>query len=444
MSARIVRIELRRSSAIWTTLTLIVLGAAMLYATTRGWGSRWTQLATWQREYLFVLCPVALGAGAWQARRESRSKTGELFATTARPRWSRVVPTAAAMAIAVAAGYLGMFLAGAVQVAPTAPYFPPGTVPIVAVGMLALVGMVWLGLAIGSLLPSAFTPPAVVVAGLLAMLGLPIAVDQLSKGDGLPTALFLSPVLFRPDDDFVTFAGRLHAAQAGWLAAVALAGLVLFAAARWQTRAAAVVALVLGAGLTLVALPPTEAETTVPDLAARRLVCTDDAPRVCVATVHADALDDLREPGREALAILAAKLPQPPTSVAESPTSWLDENSRPQPAQTLLVNLDVEANGHSATTGDDLLWELLDGAGTRRCANTANDYLVPRLVVAGWLLDKKPAPGPWDSGETGKAWDAFRRLPPAEQRDRVAALRAASLRCERTDLMTLLIGRSTP
>jgi outer membrane protein assembly factor BamB len=122
MTGRILRIELRRSAAWISGAVVLLLGAAALYVivlTDGGalWDQQWTMLAVFQRQLLVVLWPLALGAGAWQARRDRRSRMGELLSTTARPLWQRAIPTSAAMAIGLAAGYVAMLLTGAVRVA---------------------------------------------------------------------------------------------------------------------------------------------------------------------------------------------------------------------------------------------------------------------------------------------------------------------------------------
>ncbi len=432
MMARILRTELRRSAALGTVLAVAVLGAAMLYAVANAWTGRWGPLALWQREYMFVLWPLALGAGAWQARRESRSKVGELFTTTPRPRWQRVTPTAAAMAIAGAVGYLGMYALGAVRVASTATYFPLGSIPVIAVGMLAMVVAVWLGLAIGSFVPSAFTPPAVVVGGLIGMIGL------LSQGDGLSaTGLLLSPVLFR-EDEFMTVASSVNLGQVVWFAALAASAFILFAAVRWGTRAAAALPAVAGVAVATAILPNDTAAITVPDRSAQALVCTSDAPKICVTKVHASWLDDMRGPAREALTIMSKKLPNAPTAATESITSWVTEKSKQQPTDTLLVEIDVDGRGSTGLS----LWELLDGAGSRRCTNTPNNPSAARLAAAAWLMDKAPPADQDFEGKAHKLWTALRALPAAEQQARVAALRKAALACEDRDITAILTGGS--
>lgn len=78
-------IELRRSAALGAALITVVVGVGALYVSTGRWSTGWMALALAIREYLLLLWPLALAAGAWQGRREHRAKVGELFATTARP-----------------------------------------------------------------------------------------------------------------------------------------------------------------------------------------------------------------------------------------------------------------------------------------------------------------------------------------------------------------------
>ena len=81
-------------------------------------------------------------------------------ASTPRPRGHRTVPTLAAMAVAVVCGYLAMGAAGGLWIIGTAEYLPVQVFVVTAVGVLALIAAVWLGLAVGRLLPSPATAPA--------------------------------------------------------------------------------------------------------------------------------------------------------------------------------------------------------------------------------------------------------------------------------------------
>ena len=112
MGARILRIELRRSVALWAALLIAAVGVFVLFASNPPYQS-WMELVVVQRDIMQLTWPLALAAGAWQARRERASRVEELVATTPRPRRWRVLPIAAAMAIAAVAAYLVMFAGAA-------------------------------------------------------------------------------------------------------------------------------------------------------------------------------------------------------------------------------------------------------------------------------------------------------------------------------------------
>ena len=439
MTGRVLGVELRRSAALWTAVVITLAGIAMLYPVLRGWGGRWTLLAEQQREYLFVLWPLALGAGAWQGRRDARSRVGELFATTPRPVRQRVAPTAVAMAIGVVLGYLGMFAAGAVQVLFTATYFPAGTVLTVAVGALSVVTAVWLGLAIGTLVP---LPPTA-----LTLIGLIVALWTASSSGG-PLSALVSPSVFV--DEFSAVADSVHLGQSIWFAAIAVAAFGLLAAANRWSRLVAALPVLLDFLVALSVLPDERAAFTVPDPQARALVCTPDLPQVCVTIVHSAALPDVVGPARRALTILADKLPEAPTSAVESAT-WRNHVSGPSWAPDRLpLLIDVTASGRARLSEQDLLERQLEGAGTLRCDNVSPDaaarHVAAREVAALWLLSQEPTRSTASTSDelVLEAWRVFQSLPFEEQRARVGAMRASSLQCEGRDLLDLLVAGGTP
>jgi hypothetical protein len=274
-----------------------------------------------------------------------------------------------------------------------------------------------------------------------------MSVPILFEHDGTqPTVTLLSPAIHRPRTDFETVAGRLHLAQALWFAGLAATAFALFAAARTRARLLAALPVVVA---TVVAVPllPSSANAYVPDTAAATPVCTPDLPRVCVRRVHAEALGTVTGPAREALAILAARLPQAPTTVLESRTSWIDENREPQPPDTLLTELHPDARGR--VDPDELRWRLLDGAGTRACLTifepgaaegTVARHHAARMAAAAWLLGRPPPTDVYYAGMVREALAAVAALSPEEQRARVGALRGAALACDGRDLLTVLTG----
>ncbi|TWP43517.1 hypothetical protein FKR81_42380 [Lentzea tibetensis] len=435
MTARILKVEFRRSTALPLAALIGGLGAAMMYATLRGWGGRWMTAALWQREYLFILLPFGLGAGAWQARRESLSKVGELFASTARPRWRRVIPTASALGIAACVGYLAMFAAAAAQVAGVATYFTSAIALVVAIGTLAMVTAVWLGFAIGVLSPSPFTAPVLIVVGLTAFL-------RLLPGEGKAAPLTL--MLSRPSDDFSKISPSVHIGQFVWLAALTAAALVLVGASGPQRRILAAAPTLLGLLATLTILPGEREDIAVPDQDAVALVCTQDEPMICVSKVHESTLPDVRTPARDALSVLAAKLPDGPTSAVEATVPWQDTRAQSAQPGVLPMDVEVDSRGRLAMTSGELRAQLVDGAGTRPCAyilaqpdrNVHVRHHAARTVVGAWLLG---APPPSTSGELVlKSYAALQALSADEQRSRVVAMRAAAATCDGSDLLDVL------
>lgn len=452
MGARILRTELRRSAAVPAALLITVVGVLVLYTSGPAAGS-WMELVTVQRDVMQMTWPLALAGGGWQGIRDGRSGVGELLATTSRSRRWRVLPAAAAMALTAAAGYLAM-LAGAVGHLRGASYYPPAVLPVIALGALGMVAAVWLGLAAGAALPSPLTPPLLAVAGFTALAVLPPVLADNDQNRGYPGIVLLSPHLQGPRN----FGYEVQRPSTGvelstglWLIGLAATGLALFAAARPATRAAALLPVLIGAAVAVPGLPATTAAAWVPDRHALGLVCTPDKPEVCVPRVRRQQLDRLRGPARQALAVLAAKLPGAPTrAVLRGPNAPAAE--RP-PAGTLQIVNDSGGNQAPAKPslavsgpGGDPVWDMLQGGGVLACPQFEEDsrYAAARNVAAAWLLDRdlRPVAKVGETDEAPSALAALRALPPAEQRARVAALRDAELTCAPGDRLDLLTGRT--
>jgi hypothetical protein len=268
---------------------------------------------------------------------------------------------------------------------------------------------------------------------------------------GEPGTLLLFPYLQGPrDGGFAVqmLSSRANLTQALWLAAVAATGLAVFAAATPRTRTAALVPVVLGAAIAVPAMPHKLADAWIEDTRATEVICTPE-PRVCVARVHAYVLDTLREPAREALAILAAKLPPAPTRVVIRDPSK-EPGGTLSPSDALYLEIPF-VDDVLTFSREDLVWRMLDGAGVRACRNLMGKadepderYLAARMIVAAWLLDRDlPGSGQRNGAkvsEEQQALAALRSLPPAEQRARVAAFRAAERACAEGDRLELLAG----
>ncbi len=425
---RILGIELRRSAALGSALALLVFGVVLLFfAEGIAFSHGWLQLAMTQRIYLAVLWPLALAAGAWQARREQRSNVEELFASTPRPRVHRTVPTLGAMAVAVVAGYLAMGLAGGLLIIGTAEYFTASVFLVTAVGGLALIAAVWLGLAVGRLVPSLMTAPALAVAGLALLLFIPF----LTRPRGW-LALVFSPIYeMNMPGAYAAVPGRASAAQALWLGAVAVTAVILFASESRRVRVAALLPVVVGAALAIAVMPHQNRYVNdAVDPVAMELVCTDDAPRVCVSRVHSGLLAEVTPVAREGLAVLA-KLPGAPTEVHEDTTTYPDVYPPWRP-DVALLRVELGGNGHLADKGGAVA-EVVSGAfaSPPGCERSAD--LMSRLAAAYWLMDREPrAGGTYDESvvaEVSEVWQNLRALPAGEAQARVTALRQAAASC---------------
>ncbi|GAA2632047.1 hypothetical protein [Paractinoplanes durhamensis] len=419
--SRVLGVELRRSAALGTALILLVIGTLALYfAEGIGFATGWMQLAMSQRLYLALLWPIALAAGAWQSSREHRSKVTELFASTPRPRAHRTLPTLGAMAVAVVGGYLAMGIAGGLWIIATARYFPLTVLVVTAVGALSLIAAVWLGQAIGRLLPWLVVAPALGVAGLALLLLIPGA----TRPHGW-LALVFSPIYeMNMPGAYATVPGRASLSQAIWMLALAATAVLLLASDGWRPRVAALLPVALGVTLAIAVMPRDNRYVTdAIDPVAQEQVCAGGAPRVCVSRVHSGMLADVTGPAREALTVLA-KLPGAPTAMHEDTTSypdfypvWHDD----------VVLLRVE-------TGEKLTASQVVAAAFDTPPQC--DRPTPRadgLAAAYWLLGQEPAVSDPDdpalAGEVAARWQALHTEPAAEAQAHLLALRKAALTC---------------
>jgi hypothetical protein len=425
---RILGIELRRSAAIGTTLSLMVIGTLLLFfAEGIEFSTGYMQLAMTQRLYLALLWPLALAAGAWQASRDHRSKVAELFASTPRPRVHRTMPTLGAMAIAVVCGYLAAGVAGSLWIVGTARYFPVQVLVVTAVGALALIAAAWFGLAVGRLLPWLVTAPALGVAGLALLLLIPAA----TRPRGW-LALVFSPISeMNMPDAYSTVPGRVSLAQAIWMAALAGTAVLLVASSGWRIRVAALLPVLAGAALAIGVMPhQNRVVHDAMDPAARKLVCAGGEPRVCVSRVHSGLLSEVTPPAREGLAVLA-KLPGAPTRVEED-TSYYPDGYPEWHEEVALVPIEAGDNGHLKDKSD-VVANVVAAAfnSPPRCEKLAGP--AERRAAAYWLLGRRPVPdeeySPDVSAEVVQTWQALRQLPGNEAKARVVALRQAALTC---------------
>jgi hypothetical protein len=423
--SRILFIELRRTPALWSALVLLAAWAGLLYNAPERWTSGYMILALDQRWYLSVFLGLAMAAGAAQGRRDHRSRVTEMFAGVARPRLQQAVPLLLAYGSTVASAYAGATGLAALRLAGTAEYLAAGAFAgVVAAGAVAMVAAVWFGLAAGRLLPYLVTAPLLAIASFASPV---VARGITGDREWLSTLLFPSYGL-GGGSDFDTMPGRVSVAQLLYLAGLAAGAALLFAAAHWRARLVALVPPLLGAAAAVLVLQGGSAFVRNPiDPDARELVCTADAPQVCVARIHSGVLDEVTPPARAALAKLA-RLPGAPSRAVEH----LDFGSKvvDQSADVVLIPLFIGDDGHAREPGK------IEGYMVRNlgvvpfvCPDEApgTDEVVVEAASA-WLLGTEP-----ELPAARPLWQRLEKLDEREAAARVAAVRRAILACEPGD-----------
>ncbi|KZB87530.1 hypothetical protein [Amycolatopsis regifaucium] len=457
MNTRVLRTELRRSIAPWATLAILVVAFGFLVSFSGpwskgplAWDEHWTLAAEWSRFLLVFLWPIAIGAGVIQGMRDSRSGMVELLTTTPRPGWHRAAKLAAALGGLLVLGYLLIFAVGAVQVLFSGAFFTFGWLPIVGVGVLAMLAGAWIGLGIGRLLPHPLTAPAVAVAALVVVIVFQVVPSAGSAFEGaLPLRLvLLSPAMDVFKDPFLTTSGRMNLGQAVWLTGLAVTGFLFLATRSKRTKALAVVPALVAAAIAIPVLPGTTAEAKVVDPLATAKVC--DGP-VCVTRMHEAELARIAGPGKEALRLLST-LPDAPVKIVQLDRRLEPDEVPPRAADTIYADL-MDWPLRVAIEPRDVTRVLVGGAGTPSCYSSRGydksflDEIVARTIAASWLLGEwKLVNGEsaWLSeqseGEVAGKWEAFRALPPDVQRARIIAQRQAGLTCQGKQLDILLGG----
>lgn len=436
---RIAWIELRRSNAFAVAVLLVAVSAAALATNLSYWHTQWTLLANDHASAVFVLLPIALAGGAMLGRRERRTRADELLGSTARPRWQRVAPAVAAMAVAVVAAHLVVFAAGGLLVARSGGYTSVQSMLIPLADSVILIGGAWLGFAAGRAWPSPLVPPALAAAGLLGQLGLSLAEPpgDLTRLDNL--ILVVQP----PNYDWEIVTGRALLGHLALGIGLAVAGFLLAAARRWSVRAVAVP--VLAAAIVAAAMIPGVglAGRYAVDAGAQRLVCRG---QVCVTAVHQGALETAAPQVTHALTLLA-KLPGAPQQAVEWRAATVYEPGGADPAAvpvapgTLQFTLDQDTGQAAPHLLEDIVWAA--GVPTRACRDSD---AVAEGAAGAWLLGSDDittddmAPDPAFHTQVRDTVRRLRDVPPAEQVRRVTAVRDAAAACK-TGLVPILTGK---
>jgi hypothetical protein len=264
-AVRALRLEIKHSAVVWVLPVLALLFYVNAYRKADGYPPIWTVRASALGEANVVFFSViAAGIAAWAATRESRRKTGDLLATTARTPWARQSTVLAATTFWNVLAYLAGVAVVYIQAALQATWGGPPLWP-VAAGAVTVAASCAVGFTIGTVLPGRFTAPIVAVAVFVAwFIGVNAAntvnnFTNVSDGRG-SAALFVATdggrvqnvdvgVYYHVPPDVsiaqVMFTGGVLLAMVGLLALLPAARVpgvrgMSFANRRWLTAAAAV------------------------------------------------------------------------------------------------------------------------------------------------------------------------------------------------------------
>jgi hypothetical protein len=188
-TGRALRMEIRHSPVVWVLPVLAALFYFDAYQKAAGYPPTWTVSASViTGPNLVFFSVVAAGMAAWAASRESRRKTGDLLATTARAAWARQATVLTATAFWMVLAYLAGVAVIYLQAVREATWGGPPLWP-VAVGVIGVAASCAVGFTIGTLLPGRFTAPATAVAvfaawfiGVAAANGVNNVIDIRMKG----------------------------------------------------------------------------------------------------------------------------------------------------------------------------------------------------------------------------------------------------------------------
>jgi len=448
----IFRIELRRSIAPWAGLAVVAVVLGYLFVSNGPWWhdpAPWhvqtTTTALWLRYMLVFLWPIALGLGAIQGMRDGRCGVSELLSTVSRPAWQRAARLAGAVGLLAALGFVLSFLAGTVEVAVHDGFISWSFVPVIAVGVLAVIAGTSFGLAVGRLLPHPLTAPTLSVVTLSFSLVCWFALQDGGSSLLSTQAALLAPALAEPRGALVTTAAWVDIGQAAWFIALAVAGFLLLAAKSVHAKLLGLLPVAIGAAVALPLFPTATADILTPDTTAAQQVCDGS---VCVSQLHQALLPALSVAGKDALSKLAA-LPNAPTRVQEWTAS--DPPGAVPARDPGVVYVDFQRNEALAKASTDGLRDvLLAGAGAPTCVPFSRVSLpdtAARMISAAYFTGKLSVL-PDDSnyvlggnlGSVQAMWATFQALPADVQQWRIIAMRQAFLTCQGNPLKALLPG----
>ncbi|WP_434443815.1 hypothetical protein [Lentzea sp. E54] len=445
------RIELRRSTALWAGLLVLVAGTGMMWLVSSAsgkWRGNSTSALLELRTPLTYVWALVVGLAVFQGMRDSRARVTELFESTSRPGWVRLGTLASAVASVVTIATV-LLCAGVVAVVAFGGGFVSiGFVPLVVTTVLALASSVLLGIAVGRMLPHPLTAPVALVTTLMLAQLAYQGSDVQSADDEMSGLALLTPVLNAPYSDLVTTSTSVDLGQIVWFTGLGVTAFLLLVAKTYRGRLVALVPAGLAVAIALSIMPTRISDVLVTDSIAGKLVCDG---RVCVSQLHAGDLPKAAAVGREVLAKLAV-LPDPPTEIRED-TSAMAHLEAPQHNSKIVY---FESQDHPRVltlTPEQIRLELLAGAGVPSCS-TPNQFHsregIVRHLTAGYfngeLAELASESYLWGNerarSEMEAVWQALRSQPAQEQLNRITKARQMLLACEDSEgVLTMLAAR---
>ena len=224
--------ELRRSSALPVGGLIFALSALNLVATYGSWHD-WAARLTYSHANAAVfLVPMAIGGGAMLGRRERRTRSTELVASTGRPRLQVITPTTVAVTIGVVGAYLITYAVCAVVLAASAGGLDAWDVLSPLADAVIMAGAACLGVAAGRAWPSLAVPPVLTLAAVAIQPLLMITGDTTWRAN-------LTLIGPPPQPGLETVSGASLAGHLVIGLGLGVAGLLLAGAASWRPRVAA-------------------------------------------------------------------------------------------------------------------------------------------------------------------------------------------------------------
>ncbi|MEU1179246.1 hypothetical protein ABZ464_16635 [Streptomyces sp. NPDC005820] len=388
---------------------VLTLGA-VLAATADRWQGGWVETRSELHDVLLLLLPFAAAAGCWLGGRERRRGTEELWGSVVRGPLARFLASAVPLALWLVAGYtltvVGALLATWPYARGDRPYLDLLPVDVVAVAAASVAGQV-----VGRVVAWRPAAPLLALAG-YAVLGLSVASD-----DG--TGRFVNPA--SPVSYWEVPAGRQRVAMAVWVAGLATAAVLAYAARRRWTALLPLAAAVAAGGLLVQSGDGLWHGNPVEN----RQVCdTSTTPQVCVSARYGELLPQVTA----ALSGVTGRL----EGVRNLPVRFEDHLGEPRAGEVQLPML--TPIGWSVVRGrltdpEQYAWEavaMLQGRGD--CGT-----LDPRVSLADDAVEHYLAPSPAEEyfDGLGARGDEERRAGLAERRaarERLASMGADARR----------------